>query len=181
MSVISLYQPTHLCVGSQKPINQHLTTVLTVCPPPMSHSKSKIWVHIVFSTKDRQPLIQPTIRPTVHNELRQQLIDSGCFVDCIGGVADHVHLLFLLNPKKSLADVVKQIKGGSSHAFNQAKLTAAHFAWQIGYGAFSVSESHVSRVRTYILNQEEHHRKLIFIDEYHRFMIHYGLPNDDIG
>ncbi|MVM33558.1 IS200/IS605 family transposase [Spirosoma sp. HMF4905] len=147
----------------------------------MSHSKSKIWVHAVFATKDRQPLITPIIRPTVHSELRNQLITMACFVDCIGGVTDHVHLLFLLNPKKSMADVVKQIKGGSSHMFNQTKLTATHFAWQIGYGAFSVSESHVPRVRAYILNQEEHHRNVTFMDEYRRFMVHYGLPVDEIG
>ncbi|AKD58512.1 IS200/IS605 family transposase [Spirosoma radiotolerans] len=147
----------------------------------MSHSKSKIWVHAVISTKGRQPLIQPIIRPTVHSELRNQLIAMNCCVDCIGGVADHVHLLFLLNPQKSIADVVKQIKGGSSHAFNQTNLTAAHFAWQIGYGAFSVSESHVKRVRAYILSQKEHHRNVTFMDEYHRFMIHYGLPDDAIG
>jgi len=80
-----------------------------------------------------------------------------------------------------MADVVKQIKGGSSHAFNQAKLTTTHFAWQIGYGAFSVSESHVPRVRAYIQNQQEHHRNVTFMDEYRRFMIHYGLPNDDVS
>lgn len=94
----------------------------------MSHSKSKIWVHLIFSTKNRQPLIHTTIRQTVHDELQRQLVKMDCFVDCIGGVADHVHLLFLLNPKKSMADVVKQIKGGSSHAFNQATLTAMPFA-----------------------------------------------------
>jgi putative transposase len=147
----------------------------------MSHSKSKIWVHAVFATKDRYPIIQPNIQSAVYDELRQQLIDSGCFVDCIGGVADHVHLLFLLNPKKSIADILKQIKGGSSHAFNQVNLTSTRFAWQTGYGAFSISESHVQRVRAYILNQEEHHRTITFMDEYRRFMSHYGLPTDDIG
>ncbi|GAB3768136.1 hypothetical protein GCM10028818_02030 [Spirosoma horti] len=75
---------------------------------------------------------------------------------------------------------MKQIKGSSSHTFNQAKLTVTPFTWQTGYGAFSVSESHVSRVRTYILNQAEHHRKVSFTDEYRRFMIHYGLPDNDI-
>lgn len=147
----------------------------------MSHSKSKLWVHGVFSTKNRQPLIDTTIRQTVHDELRNQLIGMDCFVDCIGGVADHVHVLFLLNPKKSIADVIKQIKSGSSHTFNQIKLTTSPFAWQIGYGAFSVSESHVPRVRAYILNQEEHHETVSFLDEYKRFMVHYGLPTDDVG
>ncbi|GAB2557477.1 IS200/IS605 family transposase [Spirosoma areae] len=147
----------------------------------MSHSKSKIWVHVVFSAKNRQPLIIPIIRQTVHDELQNQLIALDCFVECIGGVADHVHLLFLLNPKKAVADVIKQLKGGRSHAFNQAKLTATHFAWQIGYGAFSVSEAHVPRVRTYILNQEEHHKNVTFAEEYRRFMVHYGLATDNIG
>lgn len=125
-------------------------------------------------------MIHTTIRQTVHDELRRQLIEMDCFVDCIGGVSDHAHVLFLLNPKKSMADVVKQIKGGSSHAFNQIELTTTHFAWQIGYGAFSVSESHVPRVRDYIINQEEHHGTVSFLDEYKRFMTHYGLPTDDL-
>jgi putative transposase len=145
----------------------------------MSHSKSKVWVHAVFATKNREPMINPAIQSHVHDELRHQLVDMDCFVDCIGGVADHVHILFLLNPKKSIADVLKQVKGGSSHAFNQLKLSPTAFAWQTGYGAFSVSESHVQRVRSYILNQEEHHRTATFMDEYRRFMSHYGLPNDD--
>ncbi|WP_026260959.1 IS200/IS605 family transposase [Spirosoma luteum] len=146
----------------------------------MSHSKSKVWVHAVFSTKNRQPLIHTAIRPVVHDELTSQLRAMDCSVDCIGGVADHVHILFLLNPKKSMADLMKQMKGGSSHAYNQVKLTTTPFAWQTGYGAFSVSESHVPRVRAYILNQEEHHRTVTFMDEYHRFMAHYGLPGDDL-
>ena len=72
---------------------------------PMSHSKSKIWMHVVFSTKDRAPLIAPAVRATVHKVLWTQLVDTGCFVDSVGGVADHVHLLFLLNPKKAIAEV----------------------------------------------------------------------------
>ena len=144
----------------------------------MSHSKSKIWIHAVFSTKDRQPLIQSAIRPAVHQTLWNQLVDTGCFVDSIGGVADHVHLLFLLSPKKSIADVIKQVKGASSPLFNQEKITATHFAWQTGYGAFSVSEGHLLRVRAYIQRQEGHHRTTSFTEEYDRFMTHYGLLSD---
>lgn len=145
----------------------------------MSHSKSKIWVHAVFATKNREPMINQVIRSQVHDELRRELIGMDCFVDCIGGVADHVHVLFLLNPKKSIADALKQVKGGSSHSFNQLNLSPTPFAWQTGYGTFSVSESHIPRVRAYILNQEEHHRTVTFMDEYRRFMRHYGLPHDD--
>lgn len=146
----------------------------------MSHSKSKIWIHTVFSTKNRQPIIRPNIITAVHDELRQQLAATGCLVDSIGGVADHVHLLFLLNPKIAVADVLKQVKGSSSHSFNQQQLTPERFAWQTGYGAFSVSEGHLLRVRQYVRTQEEHHRKRSFAEEYRQFMHHYGLPDDDL-
>ena len=145
----------------------------------MGHSKSKIWIHAVFSTKDRHPLILPHFNQPVYDELRRNLIDMGCFADSIGGVADHVHLLFLLNPTKSIADALKQIKGASSHALNQQALIATRFAWQTGYGAFSVSEGHLLRVRQYIHNQEEHHKTVSFLKEYQQFMEHYGLLMDD--
>lgn len=145
----------------------------------MSHSNSKIWIHAVFSTKNRHPILRPSTITTVHNELRQQLITTGCYVDSIGGVANHVHLLFLLNPKVSVADILRQIKGGSSHTFNQQGLTKERFAWQTDYSAFSVSEGHLLRVRRYIQNQEEHHRNQTFTDEHQQFMRHYGLLDDD--
>ena len=141
----------------------------------MSHSKSKIWIHAVFATKNRQPIIRPSVITLIHDELRRQLNDTGCYVDSIGGVADHVHLLFLLSPKIAVADVLKQIKGSSSHVFNQQGLTPDRFAWQTGYSAFSVSEGHLLRVRRYIQNQEEHHRKQTFADEHQQFIRHYGL------
>lgn len=144
----------------------------------MSHSYSKIWIHAVFATKNRQPVILPTIIATVHGELRQQLITTGCYVDSVGGIADHVHLLFLLNPKIAIADVLRQTKGGSSHVFNQQGLTLERFAWQTGYSAFSVSEGHLARVRHYIQNQEEHHRSQTSADEHQQFMRHYGLLDD---
>ena len=144
----------------------------------MGHLKSKIWIHAVFATKDRKPVIQPQLIQPVHDELRKQLVETGCFVDCIGGVSDHVHLLFLLNPVKSIAEVIKQVKGASSHTINQQAMIEPRFAWQTGYGAFSVSEGHLPRVRQYIHNQEEHHKKQTFADEYQQSMAHYGLLAD---
>lgn len=145
----------------------------------MAHSKTKIWIHAIFSTKNRQKLIGSDIRQKVFNELKKQLIDCGCFVDAVGGVEDHVHLLFLLNPQKSISEIMKQIKGSSSHTFNQQNLTNPKFAWQVGFGAFAVSESHVEKVRKYIQNQEEHHKKITFLDEYKQFMEHYGLTLEE--
>lgn len=145
----------------------------------MSHSKTKIWIHAVFSTKNRQPLIQKAVRPLIHSLIRQQLIDLGCFVDSLNGVGDHVHILFLLNPQRSVSDVVKQIKGGSSYEINRRNLILGKFAWQTGYGAFSVSESQVERVRQYIAQQEEHHRKKPFTEEYRRLIHYHGLLIDE--
>ncbi|MEY2829150.1 MAG: family transposase [Bacteroidota bacterium] len=132
----------------------------------MSHSFNKIWIHAVFSTKDRAALISKDVEPKLFSFIQQQLTDSGCMVKCINGMSDHVHILFLLNPLKSVADVLKNLKGGSSHWVNQNNLTQNKFAWQVGYGAFSVSESQIDKIRTYIEQQKIHHRKLSFADEY---------------
>ena len=88
---------------------------------------------------------------------------------------DHVHCLFLLNPQKSISEVIKQIKGSSSHFINQSNLAIGKFAWQTGYGAFSVSESVVEKVYRYILNQKKHHQKKSFQQEYDAFLKLYGF------
>ncbi|GAA4458581.1 IS200/IS605 family transposase [Nibrella saemangeumensis] len=141
----------------------------------MSHSKTKLWIHAVFSTKARQPQIRQTIRFQVYIILTKQLTDLGSHVAAIGGVEDYVHILFQLDPRFSVADVMKQVKGGSSHEINQRHLLSTKFAWQTGYGAFSISETNVERVIQYIRNQEEHHRTVPFAAEYERFLHHYGL------
>lgn len=141
----------------------------------MSHSKCKIWIHAIFATKDRRPLIHPRARAKIHALIRKELVATGCWVELINGTDDHVHALFLLNPKVAVTDVQKQVKGASSHEVNASEWIPEKFAWQTGYAAFSVSESHVAKVREYIRNQEEHHRTLTFAEEYERFLKHYGL------
>ncbi|MBL7831945.1 MAG: transposase [Saprospiraceae bacterium] len=91
---------------------------------------------------------------------------------------DHIHCFFLLNPQKSIADVIKQIKGSSSHYINQNNLIADKFAWQTGYAAYSVSESGVEKVFEYIKNQKQHHTMKTFQQEYDEFLKLYGLNND---
>ncbi|GAB3927463.1 IS200/IS605 family transposase [Larkinella terrae] len=144
----------------------------------MSHSKTKIWIHAVFSSKDRQPLIQKKVRMILYPLIREQLTASGCYVDCINGVEDHIHILFLLNPQVAISDLMKHVKGSSSHEINRQNLIPEKFAWQTGYGAFSISESQIGRVRQYIANQEQHHRKMTFAEEYSQFMKNYGLIID---
>jgi len=145
----------------------------------MAHSKSKNWIHLIIGVKNREPLLNMAVEAYIHNQLRQQLIGMNCYVDSINGIADHVHLLFLLHPQKALSEVVKQIKGANSHALNQSDLMREKFAWAVGYGAFSVSESGVPTVRKYIQNQKEHHRKKTYEEEYQAFLHLHRLEDEN--
>lgn len=141
----------------------------------MSHSFYKIWIHAIWSTKERRPLIDSNLEKKLYPFISEQLKGMGCPMSIINGMPDHIHCLFRLNPQKSIADVIKQIKGSSSHYINQNNLIEEKFAWQTGYAAFSVSESGVSRVFQYIKNQKEHHQKMSFQQEYDEFLKLYGL------
>lgn len=141
----------------------------------MPHSFNKIWIHAIWATKYRNELIDFSIEKQVYEYIRQELIDLGCPVRIINGMPDHVHALFLLNPQKSIADVIKQIKGSSSHSINGENLILEKFAWQTGYAAFSVSESQLELVYNYIKNQKQHHLKKNFRDEYEEFIKIHGL------
>lgn len=142
----------------------------------MSHSLLKIWIHGVCSTKDRIALITSEYEKELYNHIKQKLEnDLDCIVKIINGMSDHIHILFLLSPKFSVGDIFKNVKGESSHWINQASLTKNKFAWQTGYGAFSVSESMVNEVEKYIANQKEHHRKMTFEEEVNLFVNKYGL------
>ena len=94
---------------------------------------------------------------------------------------DHVHCLFLLNPSKSVAEVIKQIKGSSSHLINQRNLILEKFAWQTGYASFSVSQSALEKVFQYIKNQKTHHQNKSFDQEYEKYLKLYGFENEQSG
>ena len=136
----------------------------------MSHSYNKIWIHAVWSTKNRQPLIKEAVEDRIFSFVSDQLKELGCPVRIINGMPDHIHTLFLLNPRKSIAEVIKQIKGSSSHFINQENIITEKFAWQTGYAAFSVSESAVEKVFEYIKNQKQQHQKRTFQKEYEEFI-----------
>jgi len=131
----------------------------------MAHNYYKIWVHIIWSTKDRQPLLNSALRPQLFQHIREKAKEEGYHLDIVNGVEDHLHSLFSLNPKFAVSEVVNKIKGESSHWINSDGFLKTKFAWQQGYAAFSVSESAVARVREYIKNQEEHHRQMTFQEE----------------
>jgi len=141
----------------------------------MPHSFNKIWIHTIWSTKERMPLISGVIEKKVYELISAQLREQGCPVRIINGMPDHIHCLFLLSPQKSIAEVIKQIKGSSSHFINQNNLIDEKFAWQTGYAAYSVSESVVERVYQYIKNQKIHHQKKSFQEEYVASIKLYGL------
>jgi REP element-mobilizing transposase RayT len=141
----------------------------------MPHSYNRIWIHAIWSTKERESLIDHSIEKDVYQFMSDQLRDLGCPVRIINGMPDHIHCLFLLSPQKSIAEVIKQIKGSSSHYINQNDLIHLKFAWQTGYAAYSVSESVVDRVYQYIKNQKQHHAKKTFLHEYDEFIKLYGL------
>ncbi len=141
----------------------------------MSHSLTKIWIHAIFGTKNRMPLINDNISKLVHEYIQKQLEDLGCNPRIINGTADHIHMLFLISREKTIVEIIKNIKGGSSHWINQEELIKLKFSWQIGYGAYSVSESNVLIVEKYIRNQKEHHRKMTYKEEYDKFMSSHEL------
>jgi putative transposase len=95
----------------------------------MSHSFNKIWIHAIWSTKERMPLIHSKIEYVLHQYIGAQLREQNCPVRIINGMPDHIHCLFLLNPQKSIAEVIKQIKGSSSHYINQNDLISEKFSW----------------------------------------------------
>ncbi|MCF6353384.1 MAG: IS200/IS605 family transposase [Cyclobacteriaceae bacterium] len=141
----------------------------------MPHSFNKIWLHTIWSTKERKTLILPQIESKVYDFMRNQLKELGCPVRIINGMPDHIHCLFLLNPQKAISEVIKQVKGSTSHYINAEELISEKFAWQTGYAAYSVSESQLEKVFQYIKSQKQHHSKKSFQEEYELFLKLNGL------
>ncbi len=146
----------------------------------MSQSLSKIWTHLIFSTKERFPfLTDETIRRDVHSYMSKILRANNCLTLLVGGVSDHVHALFILSKNHSIASIVWAIKRSSSKWVKGQGPNLRRFHWQEGYGAFSVSQSDVERVQRYILNQEAHHRKKTFKDEFRSFLKEHEVEFDE--
>lgn len=147
----------------------------------MSHSFGKIWIHSIWATKLRAPLIEIPKENIVYDLMRNEFLDQGCMVKIINGMPDHVHALFLLNLKKAVSDIIKQVKGGSSHDINGQNIFRYKFSWQTGFAAYSVSESSLNKVFQYIKNQKQHHRTKTFKQEYEDFIRLHGLQNENSG
>ncbi len=140
----------------------------------MSHIK--VYIHLVWTTKDRLPLLfTPEIRVKVWKHIKENADKKGIFIDSVNGHAEHCHCLVSLSSDQTIEKVVQLIKGESSFWINKEKLINDRFGWQEEYFAVSVSESMVERVRNYIRNQESHHKKKTFTDEYNEFMDKFGF------
>jgi len=146
----------------------------------MAQSLERIWTHLIFSTKERFPfLTDQRIRADMHAYLATVLRNHGCETLIVGGVEDHVHALFALSRNYSIAAIVQEIKRTSSSWVKDLSPGLRKFHWQNGYGAFSVSHSHLSKVVAYIESQEEHHRRLTFQDEFRGFLKKYKVDYDE--
>lgn len=135
----------------------------------------KIWLHVVWTTKLRAPLLRKEIRKEVFDHITENARIKNIYIDCINGHIDHVHCLISLKPDQTIAKVMQLIKGESAFWINRQKLIKEKFAWQDEYFALSVSESQLSKVRNYIRNQEAHHSKKSFTAEYNEFITKYGF------
>ena len=134
----------------------------------------KIWVHVVFSTKNRFPYLTKDIRYEVFNHIIENCREKTIFLQAINGYTEHIHCLISLGNDQSIASIAKLIKGESSFWINTQQLTAQKFSWQDDYFAVSVSESQVEKVVNYIKNQGIHHAKKSFDEEVEEFMKKYG-------
>jgi putative transposase len=143
----------------------------------MPQSLSKVLVHLVFSTKNREPWIHKDVRPKLHAYLVGILDRFKCPSLQTGGVADHVHILFAQARTKALSDIVEEVKTASSRWMKTEGVSK--FQWQAGYGAFSIGESQATRVIRYIQEQEEHHRKMTFQDEFRKLLVRYRVEFDE--
>ena len=153
---------------------------VTCYSPAMPQSLSLVIVHLVFSTKDRVPFIQPEMRPRLHAYMAEVARSLGCMAYRVGGVADHVHLALTLPRTLTQSDLVKELKTTSNHWLEkQDRAAYTDFGWQRGYGIFSIGKSQLTDLVRYIEDQESHHAKRSFQDEFRAMLEKYGVEYDE--
>ena len=146
----------------------------------MAQSMARLWTHLIFSTKERYPFLsEPAVRADMHAHLATVLRTHDCPSLIVGGCDDHVHALFSLSRTHSIAQIVKETMRTSSAWIKTVERRYSKFHWQNGYGACSVSQSHIEQVRSYVMNQEQHHRRTTFQNEFRRFLKKYEIEYDE--
>jgi REP element-mobilizing transposase RayT len=145
----------------------------------MAQSLAKLYVHLIFSTKNRERVLPDDIRPALHSYMGGILRDLGCTAVEINTEPDHAHALFILARTAAPSDVIGQLKKGSTNWLQEQSPVLRNFHWQNGYGAFSVSQSSVEAVREYIRTQREHHRGQTYQDEFRGFLTKHEVEFDE--
>lgn len=145
----------------------------------MSESLSSILVHLVFSTKNREPFITPAVETELHPYMAKVFRELKSPSLAIDGTADHVHILFSLARIITIADAVEEVKTNTSKWIKTKGREFRNFHWQRGYGAFSIGQSNVETLKRYIRRQKEPHRRVTFQDEYRKFLKAYGIDYDE--
>ena len=148
--------------------------------PSMPQSLSQVWLHLVFSTKDRRALLQNAgFRDEMFRMLSHQVSEIGCFSKLSGGWIDHVHIVCGLCRTVTIAQLVEHVKTETSRWAKKVPNGSKEFTWQAGYGAFSVSQSNLDRVVAYVEQQEKHHRKRTYQDEFRELCRKHNLEIDE--
>ena len=139
------------------------------------HSYSKCWLHIIFGTLNREKVLHKEARIRLSHYLYEYSKEENIYMKINYVNSDHVHLLIDLSTGLTIENAVRLFKGSSSHWINEEDLLHSKFSWGRGYGVFSVSESSVNKVGSYIAGQEEHHKLKSFTEEYKEFIEKYGM------
>jgi putative transposase len=144
----------------------------------MSNTYHRVYIQAVFAVKYREALITDESKSKIFSAIGNLINETGCKTIIVNGTADHVHCLLALKPTISVSELMRIVKGKSSRYINEHQLTKHKFEWQEGYGVFSYSKSDLDIVYQYIANQEEHHKKQNFKDEYVSFLNRYNVKYD---
>lgn len=145
----------------------------------MSNTYTQIHIQCVFAVKYRNAVIQNVWKDRLHKYIIAIVNNNGHKLLAINSMPDHLHLFFGLRPNQSLSDLMRLIKGDSSEWINKQKLVLGKFRWQDGYGAFSYSKSQIDSAVNYILNQQEHHHKITFLNEYREMLKNFEVNYDE--
>ncbi len=145
----------------------------------MSNTYNQLYVHFVFAVKYRQAVIEQLWQDRLQKYITGIIQKNGHKLLAINNMPDHMHLFIGLNPKQSIAELMRLVKGDSSEFINKEGFTKRKFQWQEGYGAFSNSKSQINAVVNYILNQQKHHLKKSFKEEYLEILKDYGVEFED--
>lgn len=145
----------------------------------MANTYHQLYIQVVFAVKFRNAVIEEAWKSKFLGVIGNLINENDCKTIIVNGVEDHVHCLLAIKPTTSISDVIKNVKAKSSKYINDNRLTKSQFSWQVGYGAFSYSQSQIDAVYKYISNQEEHHERQSFNDEYLNFLNKFKINYDE--